>query len=349
MARIKDIAARAGVSMATVSRVLNQDSTLSIGPEKRALILEVADDLEYRTPSRRRREAAAEAVAEAGMARGDAPLACLLLYSAEDELDDPYYLSIHHAVKVAAARRSLRVEELFYRSKADLAALPRVTAGLLVIGSEGACDAGLASYLAARSDAVAVDFDPRIAGVDAVVADFSGPVAEIAERFAAAGHARVGYVGGREKGRRGDREIEDPRAIRFAAELAALGLYREEFFLAGGSYSPENGYRQARELLAREDRPTALFVASDNMALGVYRAAAEAGLSIPADLAVVGCNDQPGSAYMNPPLATIKVPRAAMGLAALGLATGRVLEPREVGLRILAPTEFVHRKSVGAA
>lgn len=341
MATIKDIAARAGVSPATVSRVLNLDETLSISPEKRSLILQVADDLAYRTPKRRRADAANS------IPKPEQPLCFVLLYSHEEELQDPYYLSIHHAGILAASQRGLRTEEIFYKGRRDIRTIPARTNGLIVIGSLSSTDSGLSELLRKRK-AVCVDFDPDIPGVDAVLADYRATIARLVGLFRAAGHTRIGYIGGQELDAERREPIKDERRESFAQELANAGLYRKELFFEGGSYSPETGYREAQQALAAPERPTALFVASDNMALGVYRAAAEAGISIPGDLAVVACNDQAGSAYMVPELSTIRIPRAAMGAEAVSLALERSRSPREIGLKVLAPTELVLRKSFSA-
>ncbi len=337
MATIRDIAEKAGVSPATVSRVLNRDETLSIGPEKRALILEIAEDLAYKTPKRRRAEAAAE--------QTQLPLVFLLLYSHSEELDDPYYLAIHHAARVAAAKRGIRSLDAFYKGPEDIPTLPRAAAGFVVIGSEGGYDPALADFLAAPGG-ICVDFDPGQEELDVVLADFRRPIAEIVATFMDAGYTRIGYIGGKELSYDKTREIDDPRKMLFTEELARHGLFIADLVYAEGSYSPATGYAATQALLAREPRPEALFVASDNMAVGVYRALAEAGLAIPADIAVVGCNDQAGSAYMTPPLSTIRIPRAAMGEVAVGLALSRAIDPREFGLRVAVPTAFVQRKSV---
>lgn len=98
----------------------------------------------------------------------------------------------------------------------------------------------------------------------------------------------------------------------------------------------EHGYAAARELLSRPDRPTAVFTANDMQALGVYRAARELGLRIPHELSVVGFDDVPAVAWMDPPLTTVHQPLAEMAAAAteLALALGRGEQVPQVGLEI---------------
>ncbi|GGR33478.1 hypothetical protein GCM10010251_57200 [Streptomyces aurantiogriseus] len=98
----------------------------------------------------------------------------------------------------------------------------------------------------------------------------------------------------------------------------------------------EDGCAAARPLLALPDRPTAIFTANDLQALGVYQAAREAGLRIPDDLSVVGFDDLPVVAWMDPPLTTVHQPLTEMAAAAteLALTLGRGEEAPQVGLEI---------------
>ncbi|GAA1773090.1 LacI family DNA-binding transcriptional regulator [Luedemannella helvata] len=93
----------------------------------------------------------------------------------------------------------------------------------------------------------------------------------------------------------------------------------------------EQGYGAGRELLARPRRPTAIFTATDVQALGVYKAAREAGLRIPEDLSVVGFDDLPVVSWVDPPLTTVRQPLMEMAVAAteLALALGRGEQPAQ--------------------
>jgi len=98
----------------------------------------------------------------------------------------------------------------------------------------------------------------------------------------------------------------------------------------------EAGHLAARELLSRQDRPTAIFASNDLQALGVYQAAREAGLRIPADLSVVGFDDLPIAALVDPPLTTVHQPLTEMAVAAteLALALGRGENPPQTGVEL---------------
>ena len=340
MATIREIAEKAGVSITTVSRVLNKDATLSISKNKKKLIFEIADDLDYQSPKNRR-------MTRMPKIFKSIRIACVLLNTLEEELDDPYYLSIHHAIRSAANRRQILLEEVSYAGASDLGRIPMNADGVIIVGSAGSCDEGLtARILAAHPVSVCVDFDPGLPMPDRVQASFRASIEELVAHFAGAGHRRIGYIGGREQGAPGGPAVlQDAREVLLQAALAERGLWDPELFLSEGGYNHENGYRLMRRLLQAERRPTAVHVATDNMAVGAYKAVADAGLRVPEDLALVGCNDQVGAAYMNPPLSSIRVMTAMMGTAALGLALDRVFEPRGTGLTLLVPTVLVLRES----
>ena len=342
MATIYEIAQLANVSPATVSRVLNHDTTLSISSDKRFKILEIAEDLNYKTPKIRKLEKSSLRE-NFGAARES--IVCILLYSQEEEIDDPYYLAIHHALKIAAAKRAFRIDDIYYKKKNDLASLSLDRLGTIIIGSEGSCDISFLNFLKKEKNVICVDFDPDMKNIDVVCADFRKSIETIAKRFAELGILRIAYIGGKETSPFKGKEIIDPRSAEFIEEFGKLGIYREELFRANGSYTPDNAYQLTKQLLSSAAKPEAIFVASDNMALGVYKAICETGLSIPQDIKVVSCNDQPVSAYMTPPLSTIRIPRAVMASVALSLASSRAKDPRELGVKVMVPTDVVFRKS----
>jgi DNA-binding LacI/PurR family transcriptional regulator len=145
------------------------------------------------------------------------------------------------------------------------------------------------------------------------------------------GHQRIAMIGGPE-------QILFCRARfdGYRSALEAAGRQVDDALVAHAELTQEGGRQAARELLARPDRPTAVFAANDLQALGVYLAAREAGLRIPDDLSVVGFDDLPIAALMDPPLTTVHQPLAEMAVAAteMALAMGRGERPAQVGVEL---------------
>jgi len=126
------------------------------------------------------------------------------------------------------------------------------------------------------------------------------------------------------------------RLAGFQSAVQAAGLTVEPDFVVDAPLTREAGHAAALALLARAGRPTAVFASSDLQALGVYRAAREAGLRIPEDLSVVGFDDLPVAALVDPPLTTVHRPLAEMAAAAAetALSLGRGEEPAQIGVEV---------------
>ena len=143
------------------------------------------------------------------------------------------------------------------------------------------------------------------------------------------GHTRVAMVAGPD-------QILCCRA-RFDGYRAAVESAGLPVLVAHAELTQEGGHAAARELLARRpERPTAVFASNDLQAVGVYQAAREAGLRIPHDLSVVGFDDLPITALMDPPLTTVHQPLAEMAIAAteMALALGRGERPAQIGVEL---------------
>ena len=101
-----------------------------------------------------------------------------------------------------------------------------------------------------------------------------------------------------------------------------------------------------KELLELPDRPTAVFVANDSLAIGCYKAVNEKGLAIPEDISVVGYNDIPAAKYLVPPLTTVHLYMDFMGEQAVSMLAERILTGREIAIQTLIPAKLVIRESV---
>ncbi|MFG6201274.1 LacI family DNA-binding transcriptional regulator [Nonomuraea sp. JJY05] len=144
------------------------------------------------------------------------------------------------------------------------------------------------------------------------------------------GHRRIAMISGP------DHVFCRARVAGYLSALAEADVPADPALLVKTLLTREDGCAAARELLSRPDRPTAIFTANDMQALGVYQAARELGLSIPRDLSVVGFDDVPVVAWVDPPLTTVHQPLNEMAAAAteLALAIGRGESVPRMGLEI---------------
>ncbi len=157
------------------------------------------------------------------------------------------------------------------------------------------------------------------------------------EHLIGLGHRRIGLLGGRR-----DLDSAVLRERGYRDSMTAAGIDLDESLVRDAGYEAEPALVAARELLQRGDRPTAIFAANDMSALSVVAVAKSLGIRVPEDLSVVGFDDVPDAALANPPLTTVRQPLQRMGEEAMKLLLdllGDVDRPRHVRL----PVELVQR------
>jgi LacI family transcriptional regulator len=193
------------------------------------------------------------------------------------------------------------------------------------------------------SDLPAVGVDVHLTGMATtyVVSDNEDGGERAVRHFHERGHRRIATITGLLNTLPGAQRL---RGYRRAVQ--ELGLAYRDDYVAYGDFYTDSGRRAMEQLLALPEPPTAVFAASDMMALGAIRAAAEAGLSVPADISVIGFDDIQLADHMNPPLTTIRQDKAGLGTAA-GSAIARLAGGEQASDPVVLPVELVERGSSG--
>jgi LacI family transcriptional regulator len=325
MATIKDIAELANVSIATVSRVLNYDETLSVTPETRQRIFEAAEELEY-------------VIAPKKKSKSKLKVGLYYSYSLEEELVDTYYLSIRVALEKKLREKGIEIQRLL---KDDAKKSVEKMVGIICLGTFNKED--IERFKGYDKPCVIVDSNPDGSYFDSVVIDFNSATRKALDYLIGLGHQQIGFIGGIETDMYGNR-FKDLRQDVFETYLQEKGLFYEEFVKIGG-YNPTEGYVLLREMLSGENRPTAIFVGNDTIAIGCYKAAHELGVSIPEELSIVGFNDISSAQYMVPPLTTVKLYTEIMGETAVDLLLDRINSKRPVCKKVVINTNLIIRES----
>jgi LacI family transcriptional regulator len=196
-----------------------------------------------------------------------------------------------------------------------------------------------------RSELPCVGVDVELAGTCTgyVMSDNVDGAATAVRHLHGLGHRRIATITGLIDTKPG---IDRLRGYR--EECQRFGLaYRDEY-VAYGDYYFESGQTAARKLLALDEPPTAIFAASDMMAIGVIRAAAEAGLSVPGDLSIVGFDDIQIAQHLHPPLTTLAQDKPGLGVAA-ARALLRQVEGADSAEPVTLPVELIVRDSTATA
>jgi len=342
MATIKDIAQEAGVSAATVSRVLNNDVTLAVSEETRTRIFSIAEQLQYK-PSRLRRMKKEEQLSRQQIG--------LLMWSTlEDEHDDPYFSSIRKGIETRCEELGINIVKVLRgNSRMEMQSFNELD-GVIVVGSIH--DEDVNQLYSNGNRLVFVNHSGELYEYDTVKLHFEQATRAVIKHLRELGHQKIGYIGGNDYIHRLNRqfestETEELRRVFFEKEMRERGLYDENFVIKA-YWSSNSGYEAMNQMLQQSSRPTACFIGSDPMAVGALRALHEHGLRVPEDMAIVGFDDIEISAFLNPPLTTVRAHTEHMGRTAVQLLLERI-EGREAAVHMTVNTTLIVRESCGSS
>ena len=327
---IRDVARRAGVSIATVSRVLNKSA--SVSDVKRQRVEAAALELGY-TPNPAARSLLGQSTGGIGV---------LLPYVAGDFFSE-FLQGIDRATQ--EHRRFLMISSSHRNPnefRAALSGLDKRVDGLLVMSTELAYD-DLRDELLENVPVVFVNTRVDSPECDVINFDNEAGGRAAATHLIEVGHRRIAVV-------KGPEEAHDSQA-RFQGYRSALkahGIPYDEALVFPGDYTHQAGFDAVSRLLALPERPTALFAFNDYSALGALRAANEAGLAVPDDLALVGFDDIPLARFTSPPLTSVRVPLRELGERAIHRLIARINGEDGPPEQVMLPVEVVPRASTGA-
>jgi LacI family transcriptional regulator len=328
-ATIRDVARRAGVSVATVSRVVNDRPDVS--PETREAVMAHVRALSFST----NRNARALSKGRTGLIGFTIPFVLgdyysLILSGATEALHEQEMRAVLCPTRHEHDREAALVERLL-RGTTDGA--------ILVTPSESADELG--DLESQGFPFVVVDAPmPLPERVPVVSATHWAGARAATEHLLELGHRRIGIL----TGRAGWVATEE-RLNGYQAALAAAGVLASPELVQCGNFEIADGRGAARRLLALDDRPTAIFACNDNMAIGALRAAAERGLRVPEDLSIVGFDDSELSRVVTPALTTVRQPLEEMGRMAVSLLSRLIDRQTVETLRVELATRLVVRQS----
>ena len=299
---VDDVAAHAGVSIKTVSRVLNNEANISAST--RARVQASMAELKYHPNPAARRLASK---------RSD------LIVLVYDSPGDSHLVQLQHGVLDACRRsfHSLLLHPVNYRSPSlagDVLQLARQRACAGLVLTAPVCDVPALVQALDASDvpfARLAPYTPSARGLAVRCADRLAARAMTAHLIGL-GHRRIGFVRGH-----ADHGVMHERLHGYRDALDEAGLPVDESLIEAGTNTFESGVQGGRRLLARATRPSAIFASNDDMAAGVLYAAHAAGIAVPSALSVAGCDDSPLSRQTWPALSSVRLPIREMACAAV--------------------------------
>lgn len=323
-----DVARLAGVSHMTVSRVINDQPTVSQVTRQR--VLAAMSELGYR-PNVAARALVTGRSRTLGVISVDTTLygpASMLLAIERAAREVDYSVSI--ASLPGLDRRTLR--------DAFDALASQAVEGIIAITPHVAATAALRHV---PKDVPVVAVEGGKGPLPTVAVDQYLGATEATRHLLSLGHRTVGHIAGpsdwyeAQERERGWRDV-----------LAAEG--REVPEMVRGDWSPRSGYEAAKRLIAKKTGVTALFVANDQMAIGALRALGEAGISVPRQVSLVGFDDIPEAEFFSPPLTTLRQEFSEVGRRSLELLLEQVEGAPRTRRRLVIPPQFVIRDSTAA-
>jgi len=326
---IRQVAQLSGVSVATVSRVFN--GYTDVHPDTRARVLAAARELDY----------APSAAARTLVGRRSQLIGVVLNTGAHADIDNPFFLDVlvglNHGIHAFGSDLLLFAVELEgeYLRRARHHRVDGV-----VIWGVNRNDPEIGKLLEAHMPLVAVDLEVVAPGATWVSSDNVGGARLAIRHLHELGHTRIATITGIVDTKPGAERLEGYRS-----EMASLGLAAPPEYEQVGDFYADSGHAAMLALLALPEPPTAVFAASDEMAIGAVGAVRDAGMSVPDDISLVGFDDSRLAALLQPPLTTVAQDRVGLGKAAARALAAAIEHPDETKAPTVLPVELVVRGS----
>ena len=316
---IRDVAARAGVSVATVSRVFNQKGPIREETVRR--VMDVAGELRY-IPHAGARSLSTRSTRTIGVVLPD--------------LHGEFFSEVIRGIDLAARESGYHL--LLSGSHADreeMRAVVQAVRGLvdgLIVMSPDLDASALLGELPPGIPSVLLN--AKVDGRPSITIDNAGGARDVVRHLVSLGHTRIAFIGGPAKN-----ADAEQRRRGFRAGMKQRGVQGQEL---PGDFTEISGYEAGKTIAAMRPRPTAVFAANDSMAIGALCAFRDARVRVPEQIALVGFDDIPIARFLDPPLTTVKVPIAELGRRGLQILVGEDGHPARL------ETSLVVRRSCGA-
>lgn len=330
----KDVARRAGVSRSTVSYVLNDqtDQKIPISPETRQRVMDAMAELSYEPDARAQslRRGSTKTIGVLFPILQNPFFWELLLGISSEAQDAGYGIQVaRHPLDDVQINQSLR--QLTQQR----------VGGLILIGADKLWPSPVTKQLSEFGRPI-VEITSDESDFDHVVHGYAEGTRLLMSHLFELGHRRIGFVYGVL-----DQIQGLDRLLTYEQVLQEAGMLLDEDLIRRCGGTLEDGYQATRLLLSQSDRPTALLVINDLLAMAAIRAAADLGLSIPGDISIASFDDIPLASFSVPRLTTVSGQTVQSGRDAVKLLLKRMSEPDHPHEVIVARTQLIIRESTG--
>lgn len=329
---LREVAKLAGVSTATVSRVINGSSLVT--PETTERIQRIIQNFNF-VPNR----------SAVHLKHGKSQMYGVIV----PDLTNPFFMELVKSFEELLVENELELllaNTDFHPSRMQRSIhkmLLRRVDGVVILTSEHEA-AALESLVQNRIPVVTTDHYRIAPGMSDIVLDFHGGMAQLIQHLKGLGHQHIGFIGGTD-----GLATSRIRRESFMDAIVKMGLSSRDGWIIAGDYKISGGAAGMESILSQEQIPTAVVTANDLTAIGALRKAREKGLRIPEDISITGCDDIEMSDIVYPPLTTLRISRrqyAKMLFDALQSSAEDLSQPGKV---FSLPIRMVVRQSTGPA
>ena len=319
---IKDVSAKCGLSISTVSKAFNNYSDIS--PETRELVHRVAREIGYYP----------NAIARTLKTNRSYNLGVLFSDDAHNGLTHSFFASVLEAFKTEAEKAGYDITFITHHvGRADMTYLEhcryRNVDGVCVVCANFYADEIVALV---NSDIPCVTIDHAFDGRSCVMSENRKGVKALVRHAASLGHRRIAFVHGQPSA------VTESRIAGYRDALEELGLEQHDSYLVDALFdNPAEGYQALKKLMALPEKPTCVLLPDDHTCLGAMEAAAELGLSVPGDLSIAGYDGIRLTQMLRPRLTTIRQDTQRMG----ALAAAKLIQQIESPVGFHGETELV--------
>lgn len=325
MATLKEISEITKLSPSTISRILNEDTSLNVQESTKKRVLEVAQQLNYNFTKKTNKN----------LSNSNINFFIISSFSEKEEINDPYYLSIKYGIKNEAFLQKINT---FFIYEKNFSLISSNVHGIIVIGSFNEED--LAILETFSSNILLLDQKNNNLKFDNISIDLEEISKSILSYFTKCGFKNIGYIGARDF-----ENIKDEREKTFINYCILNNLNYKKYLYIGSEFSSNSGYNTMRKMIADGNVPEAIFVANDSLAIGVIKACHENKISIPDTLSIFSINDIPAAEFTYPSLSTVHINSEFLGSFGLKLLLDRYLTSRQFPVSVTIPTTLIFRES----
>ncbi len=316
---IREIAKRAKVSTATVSRTINRITT--VDPQLAKRVWKVVEELGYYPNSQAR-----------ALVSGRSRIFGLIV----SEITNPFFPEIVQSFEDIAVRHNYEIlltSTVHDRSRMELAVrrmIERRVDGVAVL-TFGMEESLVEDLRFRRVPLVLVDVEPMVPGITSIRIDYEHGIRQAVQHLAALRHRNIAFISG-------PLHLKSAcsRTAAFELSMKEIGLPVPSDYIVSGDHTMEGGMRALVEIVNKPNRPTAVVCSNDMTAIGVLREAYEYGIQIPAELSVIGFDDIRMAQFMTPPLTTVRMSQSLLA----ELAFEALISEVEKYAKPAVPTSF---------